>query len=42
MMKRDFNTWLKGFRNSIADYSYYVDFKKVHNNIDKIKVELNI
>lgn len=41
-MKRDFNTWLKGFRNSIADYSYYVDFKKVHNNIDKIKVELNI
>lgn len=41
-MKRDFNTWLKGFRNSIADYSYYVDFKKVHNNIDKIKIELNI
>lgn len=42
MMKRDFNTWLKGFRNSIADYSYYVDFSKVYNNIDKIKVELNI
>lgn len=42
MLKRDFNTWLKEFRNSIADYSYYVDFKKVHNNIDKIKIELNI
>lgn len=39
---RDFNTWLSGFRDSIADYGYYVDFEKVHRNIDSIKVELNI
>lgn len=42
MSKRDFNTWLAGFRNSIADYGYYIDFEKVHRNVDKIKVELNI
>lgn len=41
-MKRDFDTWQSGFRNSIADYNYYVDFKKVYKNIDEIKVELNI
>lgn len=41
-MIRDFNTWLSGFRDSIADYGYYIDFKKVHRNVDDIKVELNI
>ena len=41
-MKRDFNEWLKTFRSSIATYSYYVDFEKVYDNIDAIKVELNI
>ncbi len=41
-MTRDFNLWLSGFRDSIADYEYYVDFEKVHRNIDKIKIELNI
>lgn len=39
---RDFNTWLSGFRDSIADYSYYIDFEKVYRNVDSIKVELNI
>lgn len=39
---RDFNEWLSGFRESIADYGYYIDFEKVHRNIDAIKVELNI
>ncbi|MDO4295878.1 MAG: type II restriction endonuclease [bacterium] len=39
---RDFNTWLDSFRNSIADYAYYIDFEKVHKNVDSIKVELNI
>ena len=39
---RDFNTWLSGFRDSIADYGYYIDFEKVHRNVDNIKVELNI
>lgn len=41
-MTRDFNVWLSGFRNSIANYGYYIDFEKVHNNVDNIKVELNI
>lgn len=42
MANRDFNEWLLGFRDSIADYGYYIDFDKVHRNVDKIKVELNI
>ena len=41
-MSRDFNVWLSGFRDSIADYGYYIDFEKVHRNVDNIKVELNI
>lgn len=41
-MGRTFNEWLSGFRNSIADYGYYIDFEKVHRNVDSIKVELNI
>ena len=41
-MKRDFNEWLSNFRDSIADYKYYVDFPKVHANVDAIKIELNI
>lgn len=41
-MNREFNTWLSGFRDSIADYSYYIDFEKVHRNVENIKVELNI
>lgn len=42
MKNRDFNSWLTGFRDSIADYGYYIDFEKVYRNINKIKVELNI
>ena len=41
-MNRDFNIWLSGFRDSIADYCYYIDFEKVHRNVNGIKVELNI
>lgn len=41
-MKRNFNEWLKTFKSSICDYNYYVDFEKVYDNIDSIKVELNI
>lgn len=40
-MNRNFSTWLSGFRDSIADYGYYIDFEKVHRNVDNIKVELN-
>lgn len=41
-MKRNFDTWLNGFKKSISNYDYYVDFKKVYKNIDSIKIELNI
>lgn len=42
MERRDFSIWLSKFRDSIADYNYYIDFKKVYRNVDNIKVELNI
>ena len=42
MANRNFSTWLSGFRDSIADYGYYIDFEKVHRNVDSIKIELNI
>ena len=41
-MSRNFSTWLSGFRDSIADYGYYIDFEKVHRNVYGIKIELNI
>jgi len=41
-MDRDFTAWLSKFKKSIANYDYYVDFRKIHDNVDKIKVELNI
>ena len=41
-MKRNFNEWLSYFRESIADYRYYVDFDKVHKNVNGIRIELNI
>lgn len=41
-MKRNFDAWLAQFRDSIASYSYYIDFQKVYTNVDSIKVELNI
>ncbi|MDR0861792.1 MAG: type II restriction endonuclease [Oscillospiraceae bacterium] len=39
---RNFTNWLSRFRGSIADYGYYIDFAKVHRNVDAVKVELNI
>lgn len=39
---RDFDKWLSKFRPSISSYDYYIDFKKVVRNIERIKVELNI
>lgn len=42
MSNRDFNAWLSGFRESIVDYGYYINYEKVHRNVDNIKVELNI
>ena len=39
---RDFNEWIGKFKESIADYKYYVDFQKVYKNVNDIKVEINI
>lgn len=41
-MSRNFEEWLNGFRKSIANYGYYTNFEKVYNNVDDIRIELNI
>lgn len=41
-MAREFKQWLETFRESISNYEYYVDFKKVFNNVNDMKIELNI
>lgn len=41
-MKRNFNKWLSTFRESIANYEYYIDFNTVFDNVKDIKIELNI
>lgn len=41
-MKRNFTEWISEFKDSIATYSYYIDFDKIHKNVESIKIELNI
>lgn len=41
-MKRNFEEWLSKFCSSISDYKYYIDFDKVYENVNKLKIELNI
>ncbi len=41
-MIKDFNEWLSQFRETIADYKYYVDFESVFEKAKKYKIELNI
>ena len=41
-MTRDFNKWLSTMKDSIATWTYYTDFEKVYENVDSIKIELNI
>ena len=41
-MKRDFKKWLSTMKDSIATWNYYTDFEKVYENVNKVKVELNI
>lgn len=40
-MARNFNNWLASFRDSIADYGYYIDFEKVYRNVGQYH-KLNI
>jgi type II restriction enzyme len=39
---RDFDSWLKEFRDSISDYRYYIDFMKVKANAEKHCAELHL
>ncbi len=39
---RNFDEWLSKFRLSISGYDYYVKFDKVVENVEKLKIELNI
>ena len=41
-MSRNFDSWLSTFRRSIAGYDFYVDFRKVVENVQKYRVELHI
>lgn len=41
-MKRDFESWLLTMKDSIATWNYYTDFPKVYDNVNKLKIELNI
>jgi len=40
--KRDFQTWLNNFRESIAGYSYYIDFNTVYKNVSKYQEEIKL
>lgn len=39
---RNFDLWLSTFRESIADYKYYIDFSTVYKNILPLKKELEL
>ena len=41
-MKRNFDAWLSTMKDSIASWTYYTDFNKVYENVNKVKIELNI
>ena len=41
-MNRNFESWLLTMKDSIATWNYYTDFPKVYENVNKLKVELNI
>lgn len=42
MSKRNFDEWLGKMKTSIASWTYYTDFKKVYQNVENIKLELNM
>lgn len=41
-MSRNFEEWFDTFRKSINSYSYYTDFAKVYENVESLKIEINI
>ncbi len=41
-MKKNFNEWLETFKESIADYKYYISFENVYGNTEEYKNELDL
>lgn len=41
-MIRSFDEWLSTFRKSINEYGYYTDFKRVYENAEQLRIEINI
>lgn len=41
-MIKNFDKWFSRFDDSIANWTYYTDFKKVYRNTESIKNELNL
>lgn len=39
---RNFEEWLTTMTDTIADWTYYTDFQKVYDNVESIKIPLNI
>lgn len=42
MVERNFEEWLATMTDAVADWTYYTDFKKVYDNVETIKIPLNI
>lgn len=42
MQNKTFDNWLNTFRESINEYTYYVDFDKIYKNVNSLKIEINI
>ena len=41
-MDDDFSSWRKSFRKTIAQYTYYVDFDKVYNEVNEMKDRIEL
>lgn len=41
-MERNFNLWLSQFKESIADYKYYIDFDVVYQHVSDYEDGLNL
>ena len=41
-MKKNFEKWLNTMIDTVATWDYYTDFDKVYQNVEKIKIELNL
>lgn len=39
---RDFERWLSTMTDTVADWTYYTNFPKVFNNVNEIKIPLNL